>query len=189
MIARLEGCRRFRCQRDGIVVPASASVLPTLPLAPAGTLPATMKSHLQEGPDLRDLESRRLSRPGGPVRPLHCSGSRVELSWWRELAIRPDRGHECWASIGRMLSRAVIVRIHSMLEYPRWYAYSLGIAAFLLGASESAAMTIDRRTGGNLVRVLILRPRWIAVANIYQDYRTFQSLHRVRSRDAAGDRA
>ena len=75
-----------------------------------------------------------------------------------------------------------------MLEYPLWYAYFLGIDAFLLGASESAATTIGKRTGGNLVRGLILLRGWIAVANTYQDYRTLQSLHRDPSRDAVGEK-
>lgn len=65
-----------------------------------------------------------------------------------------------------MLSLAVILRIHSMLEYPRWYAYFPGIVAFLLGAPDFAAMTIGRQVDGNLVRVLILQVGWIAVANI-----------------------
>lgn len=96
--------------------------------------------------------------------------------------------HDFSASTGRVLSLAVILFIRSMLEYPLWYAYFLGIAAFLLGASESAETMIGKRTSGNLVRVLILLLGWIAVANIYQDYRTLQSLRRVASRDAAGER-
>ena len=61
-----------------------------------------------------------------------------------------------------------------MLEYPLWYAYFPGIAAVVLGASESAATTIGKRAGGKLVRGLMLLRGWIAVANIYQDYCTLQ---------------
>lgn len=81
----------------------------------------------------------------------------------------------------------MILGIHSMLEYPLWYAYFLGIAAVVLGASESAATTIGKRTGGRLVRGLMLLLGWIAVANVYQDYRTLQFLHRVPPRDATGE--
>ncbi len=35
-----------------------------------------------------------------------------------------------------LLAMLAIIGIHSMLEYPLWYAYFLGITAFLLGAGE-----------------------------------------------------
>jgi hypothetical protein len=80
----------------------------------------------------------------------------------------------------------MILRIYSMLEYLLWYAYFPGIVAVVLGASESAATTIGKRTGGKPVRGLMLLPGWIAAANIYQDYCTLQYLHRVPPRDATG---
>ena len=73
-----------------------------------------------------------------------------------------------------------------MLEYPLWFAYFPGIATVVPGASESAATTIGKRTGGKLVRGLMLLPGWIAVANIYQDYCTLQFRYRVPPRDATG---
>lgn len=79
-----------------------------------------------------------------------------------------------------VLSIAAILGIHSMLEYPLWYAHFLGIAAVVLGASDTAATTIGKRTGGRLVLLLALLLGWVAVANIYQDYRTLQALHRPR---------
>lgn len=45
---------------------------------------------------------------------------------WRNL------GLESWW----LLSVLAIVGVHSMLEYPLWYAYFLGLAAILLGAGE-----------------------------------------------------
>ena len=86
-----------------------------------------------------------------------------------------------------VLSAVAVLGVHSMLEYPLWYAYFLGIAAVLLGVSESAAIRIGNRTGGRLVQALILLLGWMAAANIYQDYRTLQSLHRVQSRTAGTD--
>jgi hypothetical protein len=102
--------------------------------------------------------------------------------WARGVAKR-----EFSAAVWWLLSAAAILCIHSMLEYPLWYAYFLGIAAVLLGASESAATTIGNRTGGRLVPGLILLLGWMAAANTYQDYRTLQSLHRVQSRAAVPD--
>ena len=106
------------------------------------------------------------------------------LAFWLRGVWRNDFSASMWW----VLSLAVILGIHSMLEYPLWYAYFLGIAAVVLGASESAPTTIGKRTGGKLVRLLILLLGWIAVANIYQDYRTLQSLHRVPPLDANGER-
>jgi O-antigen ligase len=88
------------------------------------------------------------------------------------------------AAMWWLLSVLAILGIHSMLEYPLWYAYFLGMAAVLIGASETAAITIGGRTGSRLVPVLILLLGWMAAANTYRDYRTLQSLHGIQSRDA-----
>ncbi|MBI3529773.1 MAG: O-antigen ligase C-terminal domain-containing protein [Betaproteobacteria bacterium] len=103
------------------------------------------------------------------------------IALWLRSVLR----NEFSASMWWVLSLAAILSIHSMLEYPLWYAYFLGTAAVVSGASESAATTIGKRTGGRMVPVLVLLLGWIAVANIYQDYRTLQSVHRVPQRDAA----
>ncbi|MGH8863262.1 MAG: Wzy polymerase domain-containing protein [Burkholderiales bacterium] len=47
-----------------------------------------------------------------------------------------------------------ILGIHSMLEYPLWYAYFLGIAA--LGVSETAALQFGDRSRGRLLLVPML---------------------------------
>jgi O-antigen ligase len=113
-----------------------------------------------------------------------CAGLLVLIAgiwaWTRGLAKREFSASTWW-----LLSTVAILAIHSMLEYPLWYAYFLGIAAVLLGASESAAITIGRQTG-RLVPVLILLLGWTATANTYWDYRTLQSLHRMQARDADG---
>ena len=96
--------------------------------------------------------------------------------------------NEFSASMWWVLSLAVILCIHSMLEYPLWYAYFLGIAAVVIGVSESAATMIGKQAGGRMAVVLVLLLGWVAVANIYQDYRVLQSLHRIPPRDAAGER-
>jgi len=72
-----------------------------------------------------------------------------------------------------------ILGIHSMLEYPLWYAYFLGIAAVALGVSETVAVKVGDRSRGRLLLVLMLLLGCMAAANIYQDYRTLQSLHRI----------
>jgi len=100
--------------------------------------------------------------------------------WAKSVAQR-----EFSASMWWLLCALTILGIHSMLEYPLWYAYFLGIAAVLLGVSETAAIEIGGRAGSRLVPVLILLLGWTAAANTYQDYRMLQSLHRMHTRDAA----
>ncbi|HEX7811322.1 MAG TPA: Wzy polymerase domain-containing protein [Burkholderiales bacterium] len=78
-----------------------------------------------------------------------------------------------------LLAVAAILGIHSMLEYPLWYAYFLGIAAVVAGLSDRVPVTVGRPGGGKLILVTVLLLGWMALANLYQDYRTLQSLHRA----------
>ena len=103
--------------------------------------------------------------------------------WARSMASREFSACMWW-----LLCALAILGIHSMLEYPLWYAYFLGIAAVLLGVSETSAITIGGGTGSRLVPVLILLLGWVAAANTYRDYRTLQSLHGIQSRGAGAER-
>jgi O-antigen ligase len=51
---------------------------------------------------------------------------------WREISLET-----CW-----LLSLIAVLSIHSMLEYPLWFAFFLGIAAVLLGAGDEKLVTI-----------------------------------------------
>jgi hypothetical protein len=88
---------------------------------------------------------------------------------------RQERTAHLWWSCAVL----AILGIHSMLEYPLWYAYFLGIAAVALGVSETAALQVGDRGRGRLLLVLMLLLGGMAAANTYQDYRTLQSLHRI----------
>jgi O-antigen ligase len=52
---------------------------------------------------------------------------------WRDLNL------ETWW----LITLLTILGIHSMLEYPLWYAYFLGVAAILLGAGDEKMITIN----------------------------------------------
>jgi len=67
-----------------------------------------------------------------------------------------------------------------MLEYPLWCAYFPGIAAVALGVSETAAVQVGDRSGGRLLLVPMLLLGGMTAANVYQDYRTLQSSHRIQ---------
>ncbi|HKQ26490.1 MAG TPA: Wzy polymerase domain-containing protein [Burkholderiales bacterium] len=79
-----------------------------------------------------------------------------------------------------------ILGVHSMLEYPLWYAYFLGIAAVSLGVSETVVVTVSDRGRGRLVLVPMLILGCMAAANVYQDYRTLQSLHQIQPQPSGG---
>ncbi len=55
-----------------------------------------------------------------------------------------------------LISLVAILGIHSMLEYPLWYAYFLGVAAILLGAGDEKIITFNTsRISGMLTARLI----------------------------------
>ncbi len=60
---------------------------------------------------------------------------------WRELSL------ETWWLLG-LLS---VLGIHSMLEYPLWYTYFLGITALLLGAGEEKLTPVNLPKSGRLI--------------------------------------
>jgi O-antigen ligase len=60
---------------------------------------------------------------------------------WRELSL------ETWWLLG-LLS---VLGIHSMLEYPLWYTYFLGIVALLLGAGEEKLTPVNLPKSGLLI--------------------------------------
>ncbi len=90
------------------------------------------------------------------------------------------RRQEPTAQLWWLCAVLAILGIHSMLEYPLWYAYFLGIAAVAIGVSDSAALQVGDRSRGRLLLVPMLLLGTMAAANVYQDYRTLQSLHRIR---------
>jgi O-antigen ligase len=50
-----------------------------------------------------------------------------------------------------LLALLSIIGIHSMLEYPLWYAYFLGLTAFLLGAGDEKHQQINMRYTGHSI--------------------------------------
>lgn len=100
--------------------------------------------------------------------------------WLRGL--RGQRGSpQLWWAFGIL----GILGIHSMLEYPLWYAYFLGIAAVALASSESMATTAGGLRTGRPVLLLVLLLGWVSLANVYRDYRTMQLLQSARAHSSA----
>ena len=71
----------------------------------------------------------QLLAESGLVATLLCGG--ILWRWWRGLSLQAASPARWWA--GAVIA---IAAMHSLLEYPLWYAYFLGPAALLLGACD-----------------------------------------------------
>ena len=86
----------------------------------------------------------------------------------RALKARPDSAHWwLWATLG-------VFAIHSLLEYPLWYAYFLGIAALLLGLCPSPALQPRLARFGRAVAASALLVGAANLAFLWSDYRVFE---------------
>ena len=111
----------------------------------------------------------------------------VPAGWGLLLALRarPDSAHWwLWATLG-------VFAIHSLLEYPFWYAYFLGIAALLLGLCPSPALQPRLARFGRMVAASALLAGAANLLFLWQDYRVFErvvrpTIEQLRSAGFAG---
>ena len=96
------------------------------------------------------------------------------LGWWGWSMRRAQIDPPLWW----MAAVLGVLGLHSMLEYPLWYAYFLGIAAVVMGAAEGKASKAYDRPGGRLILSAAVLLGAFAFANVYRDYRVMQSLQR-----------
>jgi len=87
----------------------------------------------------------------------------------------------CWHRVGDLdgwwsFSLLTIIGIHSMLEFPLWYAHFLGIAAFLLGITETRLVRLDLQRSGRFAVALMLLLGAMSLATMTQSYYRLQSL-------------
>ena len=80
----------------------------------------------------------------------------------------------------------LVLGIHSMLEYPLWYAYFMGIAAILLGMLDSSTYRLELRALGRLSVAAILL---LGIVSLVQFQHGYQLLERTLSSrpKSAGD--
>lgn len=60
------------------------------------------------------------------------------ITWLRGVKWREFNLESWW-----LLALLAVLGIHSLLEYPLWFAYFLGVAAFLLGAGDEKTSTVS----------------------------------------------
>jgi len=74
-----------------------------------------------------------------------------------------------------------VLGIHSMLEYPLWYAYFIGIAAFMLGALDETHYRLELRSAGRLSVVLILLLGLMSLIQLMSGYRELENIQEIRA--------
>lgn len=79
-----------------------------------------------------------------------------------------------------------VLGIHSLLEYPLWYAYFLGVAALLLGMFDRTSYRLELRGIGRLSVATILLLGVLSLTQLWQGYRKLEGLQYVRP-TSAGD--
>lgn len=80
---------------------------------------------------------------------------------------------------------ALIVAIHSMLEYPLWYTFFLGLAALVLGLGEPHTVKLQLGQQGRTGRVLVLgllALGWLVTAQLFRDYLVLENFLAFRYR-------
>jgi O-antigen ligase len=77
-----------------------------------------------------------------------------------------------------------VLAIHSLLEYPLWYAYFLAIAAILLGAFDETHYRLELRNAGRLVLAMILLLGLLSLIQLRSGYQQLKGTLALRSDSA-----
>jgi hypothetical protein len=94
------------------------------------------------------------------------------LAVWIVAVLRTAPGaHQWW-----LLATLGVFGIHSMLEYPLWYAHFLGIAALLLGLGAGPAFVPQLARLGRVFAATVLLVGVWNLAVLWSDYRQFEEL-------------
>ena len=70
-----------------------------------------------------------------------------------------------------------VLAIHSLLEYPLWYAYFLGVAALVLGMLDNTVYRLKSRTAGRWLLVAVLLLGALTMLQTAQGYRKLEILN------------
>jgi len=100
----------------------------------------------------------------------------VTLGMWLWQSVRTPHTIYHWWGYAVMS----VLGIHSMLEYPLWYAYFLGVAAIMLGMLDSSAYRLELRGLGRLSVSAILLLGLISLVQFRQGYQHLE--HALTSR-------
>jgi len=80
---------------------------------------------------------------------------------------------------------ALVVAVHSLLEYPLWYAFFLGVGAIVLGLGDSHGIKLQlsgRARTASLILVAVLAIGWFTLGQLFRDYLVLESFLAFRHR-------
>lgn len=141
--------------------------------------------HFELGPSLKDLVTAgqlfnnahnlilQLAAETGLVGLLVLFGTL--LPWLRRARHEELSAYHWWGYA--VLS---ILGIHSMLEFPLWYTYFIGIAALLLGVFDPGCYRLESRNVGRLSIALMLLLGMLSMQNVLSGYRKIEVLTKER---------
>ncbi|MEJ1958755.1 MAG: Wzy polymerase domain-containing protein [Nitrosomonadales bacterium] len=95
--------------------------------------------------------------------------------WILQLYRSPRTLYHWWG--GSLLA---VLGIHSLLEYPLWYAYFLGVAAVTLGILDSSTYRLELRNIGRLSVASILLLGVLSMSQVWLGYRSLEELTSIR---------
>lgn len=78
-----------------------------------------------------------------------------------------------------------VMGIHSLLEYPLWYAYFLGIAAIILGMLDERVVQIKLRSGARIAVIATLLFGVVTLMQLFYGYRVLEYVLALRSHPAS----
>ncbi len=103
------------------------------------------------------------------------------LALWLRQAVRNERSlYHWWAYMV-----LAVLGIHSLLEYPLWYAYFLGVAAFAIGLLDYTTFRLELRGMGRLAVAAVLLLGVVSMAQLLSAYRTLEGVMAMRPQSAA----
>lgn len=96
----------------------------------------------------------------------------ASLALWLRQAWRAEHTLYHWWGYAVL----AVLAIHSLLEYPLWYAYFLGVAAVTLGVMDGTSYRLELRNLGRLAVASMLLLGAVSMAQLVVGYRTLQGM-------------
>lgn len=93
------------------------------------------------------------------------------LVWLRQAGSGTRDAGQWW-----LFALVAILGLHSLLEYPLWYSYFLGIAALLLGIAPTAVFTPRLARMGRAIVIAMVAIGAFNLATLWADYREFEQV-------------
>jgi O-antigen ligase len=101
--------------------------------------------------------------------------------WWAVGLVRQPRTAAHWWLWGA----ALVLAVHSMLEYPLWYTFFLGAAAVVVGVGEGHTIKLSlfqQGRSGRWLLLALLAIGWVVLGQLFRDYLLLENFLAFRYR-------